>query len=284
MARKGASARKAKAKRRGAKRAGKKMMTFDQRVTAVLSRNIEDKYTDTKTALLPVCSIVGAAPPVGNLYTWARFAPSASGDPNGIWNIQQGVGNESRVGNKIKVKKWLIKGLIQPVDNADPAFTIAESYVGYVTVYLGRLNTTQPGGNVVPGDLHNLLQEGNQALAPTGSAWEMMYATNTDRYKVYAKKTFKVGQSFSVAANPGKWENNDFNLTSKFTFDVTKYVFKNRHIMYDDNAPEPQNFDMGSLCVWCTFQPAVGIFTVNLGAQTSFYQVQFLSYGQYEDA
>jgi hypothetical protein len=47
-------------------------------------------------------------------------------------------------------------------------------------------------------------------------------------------------------------------LTAKFSFDVTKYVFKNRHIMYDDAGGTPQNFDLASLCCWCIFQPAIG--------------------------
>lgn len=280
MARKGASARKTKAKRRGVKRAGKKMMTFDQRVTAVLSRNIEDKYTRTKQEFVPVVAI-----DINGLYKWALFFPSQVGDAGGIWNMGQGVGNETRVGNKIKCKKWLVKGMIQPNLNIDEDVVLAQSQVGYVTVYLGRLNGGNANGPNVPGDLAGLFQEGNTSYTPLGAAFESMYATNTDRYKVYAKKTFKVGQQFAltVPSVPG-YENNDFNLTARFTFDVTKYVFKNRHIMYDDLVTNPMNFDMGSLCVWCTWQPAVGSLTHMATNQESFYTVQFVSYGMYEDA
>lgn len=281
MARKGASARKTKAKRRGVKRAGKKMMTFDQRVTAVLSRNIEDKYTRTKQEFVPVVAI-----DLNNLYKWGLFFPSQVGDAGGIWNMGQGVGNETRVGNKIKCKKWLVKGMIQPNLSIDEDVVLSHSQVGYVTVYLGRLNGGNANGPNVPGDLAGLFQEGNTSVTPLGAAFESMYATNTDRYKVYAKKTFKVGQQFAltVPSVPG-YENNDFNLTARFTFDVTKYVFKNRHIMYDDQNTNPMNFDMGSLCCWVTWQPAVGALNhmANMN-QESFYTVQFVSYGMYEDA
>ena len=79
--------------------------------------------------------------------------------------------------------------------------------------------------------------------------------------------------------------NNDYSLTGKFTFDVTKYVFKNRHIMYDDTSTQPQNFDMSTLCCWAVFQPSVGAITGTTGVtQDSFYTMQYCSYGMYEDA
>ena len=178
----------------------------------------------------------------------------------------------------------MIKGLIQPVPPDEAAASIANSEVGYVTVYLGRL---QSGATGVSASLPGLFQQGNTSVTPIGSAFESLYATNSDKYKVYAKKTFKMGQQFStsVAAGNDIRENNDFNLTAKFTFDVTKYVFKNRHIMYDDTTIEPQNFDMSTLCCWAVWQPAIGaIFLAGGQLERSFYTIQFLSYGLYEDA
>ena len=83
-------------------------------------------------------------------------------------------------------------------------------------------------------------------------------------------------------------------MTAKFSFDVTKYVFKNRHIMYDDAGGTPQNFDLASLCCWCIFQPAFGALSpvfagvppavTYVSPHVSYYTVQYLSYGMYEDA
>ena len=270
------SARKAKAKRRGQKRAGKKMMSFDKRVQAVVSRNMEDKFTKTKVYVVEVCQFDGPR----NVLAWVRFFPSLAGDSDGVWELEQGVGNAQRVGNKIKVKKWLIKGLIQPT-GIDDSQTIAGSRIGYVTVYLGRL---QSGDQLVGETLPGLFQQGNTSITPVGQSFESLYATNTDKYKVYAKKTFKMGNDIPP---PGSLalSNNDFSLTAKFTFDVTKYVFKNRHVMYDDENPTPQNFDMSSLCVWAVFQPAVGVMGLDLTqVNYSYYSIQPASYGNYEDA
>lgn len=280
MARK-SSARKAKAKARGKKRAGKKMMSFDKRVQAVVSRNIEDKYTKTRTQTSRICTQVNAEQGV---ISWFRFFPSEPNDPVGVWNMTQGVGQGQRTGNKIKVKKWLIKGLIQPdVDNASEDLLIDNSAIGYVTVYLGRL---QSSNGAIGAHLTGLYQNGNTSMTPAGQTYERLYQTNTDAYKVYAKKTFKMGRSFSTGHDR---DNNDFNLTAMFQFDVTKYVFKNRHISYDDTSPTPSNWDMCSLCVWAVFQPAVGglapfvpgIIGHDLG---SYYSIQACSYGMYEDA
>lgn len=274
------SARKMKAKRRGKKRAGKKTMSFDKRVAAVMSRQLEDKCTQTNYVYNHVLDHTNAG-----LYQWSRFFPSAPTDAQGIWNIGQGVGNAQRVGNKIKVKSWVIKGLIQPLPYTEASTVIGNSQIGYVTVYLGRL---QSGGGAVAEGLDGLFQQGNTSITPTGLSLESLYAINTDRYKVYAKKTFKMGQQFSTTPNvPGNvhGENNDFSLTAKFTFDVTKYVFKNRHIMYDDTNTVPQNFDMSTLCCWATFQPATGNISLAGGSlERSFYTIQMVSYGHYEDA
>lgn len=278
MAKKSASRMK-KAKRRGQKRAGKKMMSFDKRVQAVVSRSMEDKFTQTKVQLTAV-----ATQDALQVVTWARFFASAVGDTSGVWSIAQGVGNGQRVGNKIKVKRWLIKGLIQPKNLFSAGTTLANTEIGYVTVYLGRL---QAGDGLIAGTLPGLFQQGNTSITPVGAAFESLYATNTDKYKVYAKKTFKMGQAQNeLSQSPfNNRANNDFSLTAKFTFDVTKYVFKNRHIMYDDTNVEPQNFDMSTLCVWAVFQPAVGVISGNPPAvEDTFYGIQFCSYGNYEDA
>jgi len=60
----------------------------------------------------------------------------------------------------------------------------------------------------------------------------------------------------------------------------------NRHIMYDDNNADPQNFDMSTMSVWAVFQPAIGALGIAapLVTRNSFYTIQYCSYGHYEDA
>jgi len=289
--------------------------SFAKRVNSVIARNVENKHTATFTYKAPVGTIVHTLTnPNTNPFTYTKVMSSFVWAPGtaGIWNLVQGTSVQDRIGNKIKIKRWVIKGLIQPNDALDmtPPGTIVapalsttgfsqNSQVGYVDLYFGRLvanNTT------IPVQLTNFYQSGSTDLTPTGSTQEQLYRVNNDLYKVYYHKRFKMGtgQSFfgtgqSLAYMPSGTgaQSNDFNMTRSFGFDITKYVLKNKSLKYDELVSTPQDINIENLCLWSVWHPATGDFatiTPNsnvLGNNTinkSFYNINAMSYGEYEDA
>ena len=70
----------------------------------------------------------------------------------------------------------------------------------------------------------------------------MWRPVNTDRYKVLATKTFKLGYSYYAGSNgalpnSGNFSNNDFKLNANFSFDLTKHYPKN--VVFDDATTVP---------------------------------------------
>lgn len=264
----------------------KYQVSFAKKVNQVIARNVEDKNTVTKTIMLDICSKTTSTT------TWANWVAGSSS--TGTFIIPQGTAVNQRIGNTIKLKRWIIKGLIQP----NPSFMNVQSstslltntQVGYVDIYFGRLlnNLT-----AVPNTLDKMYKNGGTDLTPTGAFDEQLFTMNNDLYKVYYHKRFKLGagsQYNSVLTSnvPTSTEpqSNDFNLTRSFGFDVTKYVLKNKPLKYDELSTQPQCADLSTLTFWAVFHSAIGTFSNNGGAtnQTSFYQIQLITYAEYEDA
>jgi len=259
--------------------------TLVQRIQRVISANVENKYTSSKTYIAPVCVVNEDVPDPNYLdfYTWSPGSNAANAQ---IFNISQGTAQNQRVGNTIKLKRWIIKGLIQPgVEQiADPTSAITNSEIGYVEVFFGRLLNNQ---NQIQPTLEDLYQNGATAITPDGLAETILWPLNTDKYKIYWRKKFKMGQAFSSGfPNPPQTTNNDFSLARTFGFDVCKYILKNKHIKYEDDALSPNNDMMDNLTVFAVFYPVVGSLDAPAEADLtpSYYSINVQSYAEYEDA
>lgn len=242
-----------------------------------VARNVENKRTSVAQAVAPVCAISNIG-----VITWY----SLSGWHNNVWKIPQGAGQAQRVGNKVMMKRWIIKGQIQPnfpgINFTENLF-LSRSYQGYLTLFFGRRKDT---GNI-DGSLFQLLDNGSSSMAPAGTSTEMMLPVNKELYKVYWKKTFKMGASYGPNASLQQSPNNEFNLTRTFGLDVTKYIMKNRVLSFNDTDQTSSDRDLQRLCVWAIWRPAIGsLSNPNLGVSTtnSFYEINLTSYGEYEDA
>lgn len=250
--------------------------TFTQKVQSLISRNIENKSTVSTQAIAPVCVLSALNNP-----TWFCLKDW----DNNVWKIAQGGTNDQRVGNKIKMKRWIIKGQIQP-DTAGIQFNdstgyIKQSYQGYITVYFGRLTNA---GAVDPA-LPHFLDSGNGALAPLGTSTEMMLPVNKDLYKIYWRKTFKVGASYGPNASTTQSPNNDFALTRTFGFDVCKHILKNYILKFNDGDQRSSDAMLSRLAFWAVWRPAIGSMSNPVvGAHNHFYNINLTSYGEYEDA
>jgi len=259
--------------------------TLVQRVQRIISQNVENKYTDSITQVRPIMKVTEDPEGGPNYFSYFIWAPGGNAIGSQMFDISQGTAQNQRVGNTIKLKRWVIKGLIQPnIDGlATPNSATDNTYIGYVDVFFGRLLNNN---EAIETQLADLYQNGATALTPNATAGTILYPINKDKYKIYWRKRFKMGQAFSTNfPNPPMTTNNDFSLTRSFGFDVTKYILKNKHIKYEDNDTTPNDNMVENLTVFATFYPAVGNAPVNdLGRAESFYALNVQSYAEYEDA
>jgi len=277
--------------------------TFAKRVNAVIARNVENKYSDTILYKAPIMTNVTDTDSGGTVtfnsmyyYTW-----SPGNNNENMTTISQGVAVNQRIGNKIKIKRWIIKGIIQPNDlyNNTPSAgapgqpiangKLVNTLTGYVDIYFGKLTlNTTPVANT----LQSFMQSGATDITPVGNAQEQLYNINRDLYKIYFHKRFKIGASNTSPLGAGTLaQSNEFGMTRSFGFDVTKYILKNHSLKYDETSTIAQSADMENLTLFATFHPAVGsVQTASFTASNlnitskSFYEINAMSYFEYEDA
>jgi len=272
----------------------KKKMSFAKRVNQIISRNNENKFTSTIAINNPISVFIGSG--AYNFFVWT---PGADVVNYRLFNLPVGASEGNRIGNTIKLKRWIIKGLIQPKFNAGSGSplngrTLVNSYVGYVDIYFGKY---LKNSGVVSPALTGLYQNGAQQSTPSCKSTDMLNPLNKDAYKVYYHRRFKMGsasdsQTYASTdpstTHPG---NNDFKVSQTFGFDVCKYILKDKNLKFNDGGitspyEPPQNIDVANLTVWATFTPLAGQTSVDGGGTTgyNFWYIDALSYAEYEDA
>lgn len=258
----------------------KPKVSFAQKVNAIVSKNVENKMTPSVNFSNKVCILVGGTPSWFIINNWDTF----------LFTIPQGVAEQQRVGNQMKLKRWIVKGQIHPDPvgynpNQIPNSTTPNTTCGFVDLYFGRLNSNDE----VSSDLPKFLDNGSSSVSPTGQQNQIFKPVNKDLYKIYYHRRFKMapsatgfGASGSLATQ-AMYPNNDFSLVKTFGFDVCKYICKNAIVKFDDASQQPQNSMIRQLAMWATWTPAIGDMTLNAGIN-HFYQISTCSYAEYEDA
>lgn len=253
----------------------KPQVSFASKVNAIVSRNIENKQTPSVNNTQKVCTLVGGTPSWFLINNWDTY----------LFTIPQGVQEQQRVGNQMKLKRWVVKGQIHPDPNNFNGITnIGNSQCGYIDVYFGRLTSNDE----VTSDLPKFLDNGSSSVSPTGQQNQIFKPINKDLYKIYYHKRFKMSPSAYQTQAPQTGPllpNNDFSLVRTFGFDVTKYICKNAIIKFDDASQQPQNAMIRTLAMWATWTPAIGDMVLSIsGAVNHYYQISTCSYAEYEDA
>ena len=267
----------------------RKKATFAQKVNQIISRNVENKFTNTiiYNDAVARCTTVSSV----DTFTFFTWSPGADVTGARLFNINPGTLQNTRIGNTIKLKRWVIKGIIEPVISETRQFTY--SNVGYVDVYFGKLlKNTAPPSNT----LEKLYQNGGSATTPACKSSDMLNPLNRDQYKVYYHRRFKMGyasdyNTYNAASGSNEHPaNNDFKASQTFGFDVTKYILKNKPLKFPDYSALPATFvppdnpDIVNLTIWATWTP---LTSNSVGASTSsksLYNINCLTYAEYEDA
>lgn len=227
---------KVRAELRAARRAFTPLQTAEIRYIAnsSLTRDYEVKtaqnYTLNQT-LVPTSDTAGF-----DLSNIIELGPNSS-----TMLINQGTGQGQRIGNKIKTKKLTVKGVLvpQPYDattNNNPTPVQVKLFVMY--------NKTDPNEPPAPALNADFYQSGNTVKGFSNDLIDLYAPINTDKYRVLATKTFKLGVAVGSSASGTPWNaaqayyaNNDFKLNCNFSFDLTKHFPK--IVNFQDNSTEP---------------------------------------------
>jgi len=254
-------------------------MTFAKKVNQIIARNVENKIT---TSYNDQSSVVSTS--ATGTFQWYLL---------NNWNVKlftisQGTTVQSRIGNQIKLKRWVIQGQIAPYQaslEVAPTTLLPSSMTGTIDIYFGRLLNN----NEISNSLTALFENGNSSADPAGSQAQIFRKVNKDEYKIYYHKRFKMSPA-NTAILPLNtaisMANNDYSLTRTFGFDVCKYICKNSVIKYNDTDNDPNHDMIRRLALFATYTPAVGDLEkgASYANKVSFYKINLQAYAEYEDA
>jgi len=116
----------------------------------------------------------------------------------------------SRIGTKINIRSWVIKGNLV-MNN----YTSTQK-PAYIKAIVLKSKTNKDYAS----DFFDDLFERNSAFAPYNSLSDIYTPVDKDNYTVYAQRVFKLGPS--TGAQP----NNDFQVSRMFSINLTKHFKK----------------------------------------------------------
>lgn len=152
--------------------------------------------------------------------------------------ISQGTGQGQRVGNRIRTKSSYIKGILFTQQQNATYNPTPKPYEVLVMIYkiIGQ-------GNTVDTSLTGLYQNGNSVSGPLGSLQDLTFPINSDRYRVFYKRIFKIGAADNTGTGASiglqYFANNDYKRNQVFYIPLTKYMDK--IIRYNDTSTTCQN-------------------------------------------
>lgn len=188
--------------------------------------------------------------------------------------INQGAAQANRIGNQIKTKKFVFKGTLVPL----PADQFTNATIRPVQVkmwiFYDKSNPT-----AVPSPLTDFFQNGNSSKGFQGDLVDMWSPVNTDKYRVVATKTFKLG--FANYSNDGQttnqyFANNDFKYNANFQFDLSKHYPQT--VKFNDGTATPTS--RGLFCMVNYASATGGTFPIG----TQAVGMQYMQDYQFEDA
>lgn len=154
----------------------------------------------------------------------------------GFTQIEQGVGQSQRIGNRIKIKSLLFKYVIQPLGyNESTNGTPRPTHV-ILWFYHARNNPTEivPPGN-------DFLQLGGSSTSLSNSMTDVIAPVNNDEYRLFFRKVHKIGfadnSGTGVHISNQSYTNNDYKLSVSGYQNLTKHIVQN--VVFPDNSSFP---------------------------------------------
>lgn len=154
--------------------------------------------------------------------------------------IVQGLGQGGRIGNEIKTRKLVMEGIFAPLPydattNANPRPVEVQMIFFY--------DREDPNNPPIVGS--TFFQDGSNSTGFQNTLVDLIKPVNEDRYRVFSRKTFKLGYSqyAGSATNTTNqsifqaYSNNDFKANHRFKIDCTKWYPKT--VKFNDNLSDP---------------------------------------------
>jgi len=235
-------------------------------VKAQISRNIEDK-----------CINVNGGQSFGNILESPDMNVYPMLPYTGYGTIPQGVLQNCRIGNTVKVKKLYLSYVLRPTGfnasfNPFPEPMEIDMFLGYVNQV--------PGFLPVPGDFTYLFQNGASSIAPVGSLRDLISTVNKDYWTIKKRWRHKIGysnnQGSGAIAATQYSANNDFHLNVVKKLDITKHVSKTLRFLDAANTLQGKNLYF--------FYQAVAAGGGIMSSTTLPVNIEFWIDLQYEDA
>lgn len=265
---KGAAPRRRTYKRRAAARS----RPIRKVVRAEIQRAAEPKTIQTVVTAHTFYSSTNALAPANNVLELGADGVNIA--------INQGTGQANRVGNRIRVKSLWMKGVITPLPydvttNPNPRPVQLKMVIFYDRVDPMAMPNPFAGGAAGP------FQGGGATNAFQNDLVDMVLPFNTDRYRIFATRTFKLGYSqyagtAASAANQTAYQaysNNDYRHNYQIAINLTKFYPKN--LRFNDNNAIPTN---RGLFVMFYYANADGSQAGNGWAQVGFQYMQSLTF------
>ena len=160
----------------------------------------------------------------GNVLESPDFNAYPMNPLNLYWTIPQGVGQGSRIGNIIKVRKVYLNYILRP--RVQDAITNPNPQPNHVVMFLGTVKNT-PSFAPIAGDIQQLYQSGNTTTAPVGNLRDIISVYNKDFWTIKKSWQHKVGYASATGngAQPNSqfYANNDFKMNVVKRMDITKH-------------------------------------------------------------
>jgi len=152
--------------------------------------------------------------------------------------IDQGVSQDQRIGNKIRPVKTTLDLLMTPWSQ-DATNNVNPTPVTVRIVVFSRKDT-----NDYPTNLADFFQLGSTSTAPTSNGFDLIRHVNRDEYTPYLDTQVKLGTAeWSVGIgdtpNKGNYANNDFSSNCRVSLDISKYIPST--VLYNDNNAQPSS-------------------------------------------
>lgn len=164
---------------------------------------------------------------------------------SGTYTIAQGVGQGQRIGNKVGVKRAILRLTMQPLpynltSNSVPVPQVVVGYLFSLKSVNAALSNAQAAVN---GSGGFFFQNGNASIGFRGTLSDYQNLVNKDVITPYKRFVFKVGaQHYSSntgnQANLFNYTNNDFKMCALSSTNVTKWFPKT--LRFEDGFSDTQ--------------------------------------------
>lgn len=191
------------------------------------------------------------------------LTPSPSGTLN--YNITQGTTQSTRIGNKVNIKKALVKLVIYPT--IYDAGTHNLPMPNYVMVYIFGMKPQYDTFAQVTSAINpvngTFFQDGNASKGFQSLLTDLLSDVNTDVVTPFYKRVVKIGPSSFTGSgnqiNEQYYNNNDFKYSSLMKIDITKHFPK--VLLWNDSSTTVASRGMYMVLVPCHADGSTSINT-----------------------